>query len=329
MERAALLEEIRSDVRPAPAYYVLAAASCAIASFGLLEDSAPVIIGAMLIAPLMTPIVALAFAIVNAEWRVTRNAAIALAGGSALAVTLSAAVSLVARLPTPGGQILSRGNPNLLDLGIALAAGAIAGYARVNRGVAETVGGAAIAVALMPPLCVVGIGISIGDLGLAYGAFLLFATNFVGITLACALVFVAAGLRTQGAHRGLITTLVALVPIAIPLGYATTRLIEQQQLEATLRGALLNDTQTFKRVSLAGTTIDWLRTPIRVTLLVRASNAITPGQVQALQTFAEARVHRPLDLVVEVAPIYTVVPPGAAPTSSAFPDAAPRSPSPA
>jgi len=235
----------------------------------------------------------------------------------------------VARLPTPGGQILSRGNPNLLDLGIALAAGAIAGYARVNRGVAATVGGAAIAVALMPPLCVVGIGISIGDLGLAYGALLLFATNFVGITLACALVFVAAGLRAPGAHRGLITALAALVPIAVPLGYATTRLIEQQQLEASLRGALLNHTQTFKRVSLAGTTIDWLRAPIRVTLLVRATSTITPGQVQALQTFAEARVHRPLDLVVEVAPIYTVVPPGTAPTSPALPNAAPQSPSPA
>jgi uncharacterized hydrophobic protein (TIGR00271 family) len=326
MERAALLDEVRSNVRPAWAYYVLAAASCAIASLGLLEDSAPVIIGAMLIAPLMTPIVALAFAIVNGEWRVTRDAALALAGGSALAVTLSAAVSLIAQLPTPGEQILSRGNPNLLDLGIALAAGGIAGYARVNRGVAETVGGAAIAVALMPPLCVVGIGVSVHDLTLAYGAFLLFATNLVGITLACALVFVAAGLRTPGAHRGLITALAALVPIAIPLGYATSRLVEQQQLEASLRAALLTDTQTFRRVSLAATTIDWVRTPIRVTLLVRASSTITPGQVRALQAFAQARIHRPLDLVVEVAPIYTVVPPGAAPTS---PAGAPQSPLPA
>jgi len=328
MDRAALLEEIRSDVRPAPPYYVLAAASCAIASFGLLEDSPPVIIGAMLIAPLMTPIVALAFAVVSAQWQVMRNAILALCGGGALAVALSAGVSLVAHLPNPGDQILSRGNPNLLDLGIALAAGAIAGYARVNRGIAATVGGASIAVALMPPLCVVGIGLSIGDRGLAYGAFLLFATNLVGITLACALVFVAAGLRAPGAHRGLITALLALVPIAIPLAYATSRLIEQQQLETGLRAAFLNETQTFKRVSLAGTTVDWLRAPVRVTLLVRASSDITPGQVQSLQTFAEARIHRRLNLVVEVAPFYTVVPPGAAPTTPADPGAEPRSPSP-
>jgi uncharacterized hydrophobic protein (TIGR00271 family) len=283
----------------------------------------------MLIAPLMTPIVALAFSIVSAQWRVTRDAAAALIGGSVLAIVLSAAVSLLARLPNPGAQILSRGNPNLLDLGIALAAGAIAGYARVNRNIAATVGGASIAVALMPPLCVVGIGLSIGDGHLAYGAFLLFATNLVGITLACALVFVAAGLRAPGAHRGLITALAALVPVAIPLGYATSRLIEQQQLEAGLRAALLNDTQTFKRVTLAGTTVDWLRAPIRVTLLVRASGAITPGQAQSLQTFAEARVHQPLQLIVEVAPFYTVLPPAAASTSPAAPHDGSQSPSPA
>ncbi len=304
--RESLLEELRASARPSASFYVLATASCAIATFGLLENSAAVIIGAMLIAPLMTPIVALGFALVDGDLRVLRDAFVALASGSVLAVGLSALLALVTQLPEPGSEILGRGHPTLLDLGIALAAGGIAGYARVNRGIAETIGGAAIAVALMPPLCVVGIALSLQRWELAYGALLLFATNLVGITLACAAVFVIRGVAAGGTHRALWLAVGGLAVIAVPLAYATSQLIEQQRLEAILRSALINDTQTFKRVELAGSTIDWLRQPIVVTLLVRAPQPVTPGQVRALQQFAQTRMRRPLTLIVDVTPITRV-----------------------
>jgi uncharacterized hydrophobic protein (TIGR00271 family) len=305
-ERQALVTELRGSARPSVPFYVLATASCAIATFGLLENSAAVIIGAMLIAPLMTPIVALGFSLVDGDFTVLRDAAVALASGSLLAVALSALLALVTQLPEPGTEILGRGHPTLLDLGIALFAGGIAGYARVNRGIAETIGGAAIAVALMPPLCVVGIGLSLERWELAYGALLLFATNLVGITLACALVFVVRGVAAGGSRRALWLAGAALVLIAIPLAYGTTQLIEQQRLEAVLRSALVNDTQTFKRVELAGTTVDWLQKPIVVNLLVRAPEPITPGQVRSLQQFAQTRLGQPLTLVVDVSPVTRV-----------------------
>jgi uncharacterized hydrophobic protein (TIGR00271 family) len=301
-----LLTEIERDVVPSRAFVALTAASCAIATFGLLGNSVAVIIGAMLIAPLMTPIIALAFAIISGRLNVFRQACFLLAIGSALAVGFSALLAAVVNLPIPGAEILARSDPNLLDLGVALAAGAIAGYARVREGIAESVGGAAIAVALMPPLCVVGIGLASRNWELAYGAGLLFATNLTGIALACASVFAANGYATHHARGGLITTAVLVVATAVPLGFATARLIEQSRLEASLRHALLADTQTFRRVQLVTTSVDWLSRPIRVDLLVRAQRPVTVTQVSFLQSFAERTIRRSLRLVVEVSQISAV-----------------------
>jgi uncharacterized hydrophobic protein (TIGR00271 family) len=313
-----LLRTLEGEIGFGRPYFALAAASCAIATLGLLENSAAVIIGAMLIAPLMTPIVTLALALVSGRFQSLRLSLAALASGAAASIVLSAAIAAIVRLPIPGSEILGRSQPNLLDLGIALAAGAIAGYARVRRSIASSVGGAAIAVALMPPLCVVGIGSALRDWELAYGALLLFATNLIGITLACAIVFVLSGFATRSARGGLATTTLILAVIAIPLAFATARLIEQQQLETGLRRALVEDTQTFKRVDLLSTNVDWLSNPISVRLLVRAQGLVTPTQVAFLQAFAARamRTKRALRLIVDVTPVTIVQP---ADRSSALP----------
>ncbi len=311
VDRHALLAEMAGEVKLGGTFLALAASSSAIATFGLLANSVAVIIGAMLIAPLMTPTVAAALAIIGGDFKLFRSALFEVAVASVLAIAFSALIAAAVHLPVPGSEILARGQPNLLDLGVALAAGAIAGFARIRKNIATTVAGAAIAVALMPPLCVAGIGISLRNGELAYGALLLFVTNFVGIVVACALVFAASGLASRYARGGIFGTLALLALIAIPLALATARLEEQQRLEATLRAGLLNDTQTFKRVQLVSTTIDWLQSPVRVELVVRAQEPITPTQVGFLQSFAEQRIRRKLQLVVDVSPISTVRAPAA------------------
>jgi len=303
---APLVDEIAREADLDRPFVALAAASCAIATFGLLANSAAVIIGAMLIAPLMTPIVALAFALVRGSLPVARRALVTLAAGAALSIAMSALLAKLFDLAVAGPEILARSHPNLLDLGVALAAGAIAGYARVRKSVAASVGGAAIAVALMPPLCVVGIGLALGEGELAYGALLLFATNLIGITFACAAVFALGGFATHHARRAILTAAVLVAIVAVPLGFATARLIEQSRVEAVLRQALLTDTVTFKRVRLVSASVDWLAAPVRVELLVRASTPVTPTQVRFLQAFAERRTGRALNLVVDVAPLQTV-----------------------
>lgn len=169
--------------------------STAIAVLGILADSTAVVIGAMLLAPLMFPVLGAAAAIVMG-WplRIIRRVLL-VAVGSVLAVVLAAVISLVVpghTDPLPA-ELLARTSPNLLDLGIALAAGAAGAYGQVRRHAAEALTGVAVAVALLPPLAVVGITLQLTEWQLAVGAMLLFLANVVGIVIAASVVFLAAG----------------------------------------------------------------------------------------------------------------------------------------
>jgi uncharacterized hydrophobic protein (TIGR00271 family) len=150
----------------------------------------------MIIAPLMVPILGLAGALVNGWPRRANASFLLVVGGAAAVIVLSA---FLAEWVTPlvaldvNTQVQSRVNPTLVDLLIAVAAGAAGAFATVHVRVASSIAGVAIAVALVPPLCVVGITFVGGDRGDSFGALLLFVTNFVGIVLTAALVFVLTG----------------------------------------------------------------------------------------------------------------------------------------
>jgi uncharacterized hydrophobic protein (TIGR00271 family) len=167
----------------------LSLGSSAIATFGLLENSAAVIIGAMIVAPLLAPIQALAYGVLDGSVRKIRASCISLSAGSVLAVGVATLLAKAIGLTVLGSEVMSRTRPNLLDLGIAFAAGLVGGFARTRPAISNTVAGTAIAVALMPPLCVLGIGLAAGEYRIAGGALLLFATNLCGITVASTLVF--------------------------------------------------------------------------------------------------------------------------------------------
>ena len=169
--------------------------STAIAVFGILADSTAVVIGAMLVAPLMFPVLGGAAAVVMGWPRRIAGRAALVAAGSFMAVLLAALISFI----IPGGisplpaELMVRTSPNLLDLGIALAAGAAGAYGQVRRHAAEALTGVAVAVALVPPLAVVGITLQLTEWQLALGAFLLFLANVVGIVIAAAATFILAG----------------------------------------------------------------------------------------------------------------------------------------
>ncbi|MCL1595692.1 MAG: DUF389 domain-containing protein [Actinomycetia bacterium] len=169
--------------------------STAIAVFGILADSTAVVIGAMLVAPLMFPVLGGAAAVVMGWPRRIVNRALLVAGGSLLAVMLAAVISFIIpghETPLPA-ELMARTSPNLLDLGIALAAGAAGAYGQVRRHAADALTGVAVAVALVPPLAVVGITLQLTEWQLAVGASLLFLANVVGIVIAASATFLAAG----------------------------------------------------------------------------------------------------------------------------------------
>jgi uncharacterized hydrophobic protein (TIGR00271 family) len=169
--------------------------STAIAVFGILGDSTAVVIGAMLVAPLMFPVLGGAAAIVMGWPRRIVSRALLVAAGSLLAVLLAVAISfLIPGRTTPlPAELMARTSPNLLDLGIALAAGAAGAYGQVRRHASDVLTGVAVAVALVPPLAVVGITLQLTEWQLALGSTLLFLANVVGIVIAASATFLAAG----------------------------------------------------------------------------------------------------------------------------------------
>lgn len=298
-----LLAESTLDIN----YVVLIIGSCVIATFGLLSNSAAVIIGAMIIAPLMLPIRGLALGALAGNITLFRKGSIAIGTGTILAIILAWFLGLLVGLPELGSEVIARAKPTLLDLGIAVTAGGISGFAKIQPKVSGTLAGTAIAVALMPPICVVGLGLSQGNWSLSLGASLLYLTNLLGITLACMLTFLIAGYTPfHRAHKALNWALALTAILVVPLGISFAELIRQTQLEVSLKRALLNRTITFQRVELIKTDTNWLTQPPEVRLTVRTNQSLTPKQVRLLEEFVQKEMKQPIRLIFQVSKLEEV-----------------------
>jgi uncharacterized hydrophobic protein (TIGR00271 family) len=261
----------------------------------------------MIVAPLMLPIRGLALGALQGNVALFRKATISVVVGTLLAVAIAYFIGILVRLPSFGSEILSRSRPTLLDLGIAVAAGAISGYAKVEPKISGSVAGTAIAVALMPPICVIGLGLAQANWWLSLGATLLYLTNLLGITLSCMVTFLIAGYTSlKQAKRPLVWTLALTAILLVPLGLSFFRLTRQAQLEASLRRALLNETITFQRLELLRSDTDWFTSPPEVRLNVRAKEAVTPRQVQLLEEFIGREMGQPFILIFEVGEVEEV-----------------------
>lgn len=306
-ERAALVQSLAEDAGMSFNFIALTLAACAIATFGLLENNVAVIIGAMIIAPLILPIGAVSFGAIEADVPMLRRSGAALALGTVLSIAVAAILSRAFYLPSLGSEIMARSQPNLLDLGVALAAGLVAAFAKIRPSIAGTIAGTAIAVALMPPICVVGIALAHGMLSLARGATLLYATNLFGIMFASMAVYVASGhVHLRRARHGLIWTAITIAGIGVPLAASTGELLRQARVESALRSALLNGTVTFQRVELIATHFDWVSSPPKVTLFVQSTQPITPVQVHLLEQYAKRKTGIKFTFVFEVTPVNEV-----------------------
>ncbi len=292
-------------------FFTLMVLSAAIAAFGLVNNSAAVVIGAMLVAPLMTPILAIAAAVVQG-WgsRVVESFAIVGAGALA-AIAVGVVISFITPvlrtdLPLPG-EILARTSPNLIDLCIALAAGATGGFVAVRTEASGALPGVGIAVALVPPLATVGLTAGLGLWSLSFGALLLFATNLVAIVLAAGLVFVAAGLAAFRDDRGLAQSkvasaiiVIAVVVVAVPLFIHSLQRLEQGDAMA----AVAEQTSDWAPdLMLTHVIVDRDVDPIRVTIAV--TGADSPPDADLLAARLAARLSTAVDVDVVFAPITT------------------------
>ena len=276
-------------------YIVFTISACLIATFGLISNSTAVIIGAMLVAPLMLPLRALAFGALEGDFKLFKRAFLSILGATILALGLSFLAGYAANIPQFGSEVLSRTQPNLVDLGIAIVAGGISSFAKVRKGVSDVLAGTAIAVALMPPLCVVGLALSQQQEAYAKGAFLLYLTNLLGITLACMIVFILAGYTSVNHTLG--WTLALTGVLVIPLGTSFFRLVRQAQLETGITNTLNETITVTEGVDNATIEVDWTENPPVVYILLQTGKDVVPNQVDLVEKFIERKLGKYFKLV--------------------------------
>ncbi|WP_291991528.1 TIGR00341 family protein [Candidatus Accumulibacter sp. ACC003] len=220
LDHQQILEQVEQDASFSFNFSFMIVVAGGIATIGLLLNSPAVIIGAMLISPLMGPIVGSGMAIATLDVDLGRKSVRTLALGTVAAVAFTALIVLLSPVKELTPELLARTRPNLFDLVVAILSGTAGGYAMI-RGRGGAIVGVAIATALMPPLATIGYGLVTENWPVARGALLLFVTNMVAISLSVAAVaewygFGRGGFRKRFAKQAAISLLL-LIPLAVPL----------------------------------------------------------------------------------------------------------------
>jgi uncharacterized hydrophobic protein (TIGR00271 family) len=230
-----LFPALRDDARITGIYLVLMVLSTMLATVGLYLSSASVIIGAMLLAPLMAPIVSLSMGILRGNIELFKKSIGKIVLGIFIALFSSALISYLFPHKPVTEEMLARLNPTLLDLAVAIISGIAAAYSKSFREIIQSLAGVAIAVALVPPLAVAGIGIGRMDFHFFFQAFLLFSTNLVGIIIAATFTFRVLGFSAVVRSKAsLMVVFVFLALISIPLYLSFSRIVEDRIFEQSL-----------------------------------------------------------------------------------------------
>ena len=297
IDRIAVLEHAHDAGALGPRYAFMVVMSCGIAALGLLQNSAAVIIGAMLISPLMGPIINLGMGLATFDLRTIRGSLGTLAAGVALALAIAVAIVSLSPLQEATGEILARTRPTFFDLLVAVLSGLAGAYATVTRK-GETIVGVAIATALMPPLAVVGYGLAVANWNIAGGAAFLFMTNLLAIALSVTIVarwygFGGADSPKQTAWQAALI-IASFALLSVPLGLALKRIALQSQTELTVRSSLE------ARAAQAGGRVSALRVDTAEDSVAVDAVMMLPRHVNGLETQLQqqlaARTGRPVSL---------------------------------
>lgn len=309
--RLEIIEDIRTASTPGFDYFFLVILSGSIATLGLINNSPAVIIGAMLVAPLMSPILGIGLGSLTADTKLARDSFSALIRAAFLSILLSTLITLsnmylpfVPSLLEAPYEVLSRTQPTPNDLIIALAGGLAASYALAQPHLSAALPGVAIATALMPPLSTIGIGIALGRWDIAAGAALLFLTNAVTIAFSAILIFFLEGFRPRYrkdndkpqktlAIAGILTGI-----LLIPLTVLGARLVSQSQEYRLINTIVETEVSEMLNAEIVEITISHSDKDLQIEITIRSSAPPAYNQILALQEALVARIDRPVALTV-------------------------------
>ena len=221
IDTVGVLQKIKINTQFSFSYVILLASATIVCSLGLLLNSPPVVIGGMLISPLMWPLMKISVGVSYERKSFILQAVYLLIFSILISLLSSIVITLLSPLKTVTNEILARTTPTLLDIFVAIAAGGIAAFSIVQKKISDSLAGVAIATSLMPPLCVSGIGLALGDITIASGGFLLFFTNIISILFVSVFIFAFVGIKRKSDQpfrkKGIIFICLTLVVTSLPL----------------------------------------------------------------------------------------------------------------
>ena len=290
---------------PSFSFHFMLMLSAIISTLGLLANSVAIIIGAMIIAPLMGPIVSMAYSVAMGNRKLLRRSSLTTLKGVILTVAASWLTASIIGLENMESEILSRTNPTLIDFGIAMAAGLAGAFTQTRRSIADAIPGVAIAVALVPPLSVIGIGLGLGEGEIAFGAFLLFSTNLICIIFFGSLVFLFQSYgNLDRAKKGLAMSTLIMFALGVPLTLSMRELIIKKNVTSQVSKLIIEESKTFANADFNSITVTPRKGYLQIGLEVSAPvDSISQTQIDHLKKFLTQKIQRPIDLRVEVIPM--------------------------
>lgn len=299
VDQPAIIEKIKADCSFTPRYSFLICMSAGIAILGLLLSSPAVVIGAMLLSPLMYPIMAVGFASAVGDSAWLKDSGWALLMGTLIAVLFSAFVVLLSPLQTVTPEIAARTRPNLFDLGVAVFSGLAGAYAMIRGGLG-TIVGVAIAVALMPPLAVIGFGLATLNWAVFAGSLLLYFTNLMVIALTATIMAWLYGFRSYMTERQtqlqIFAMVVVFVGLAIPLGLSLVQIGHEANISRSANG-LVKD-QFGPRARVSQIDIDFNAEPILISASVFTPTIKSGAEEQSSRVLSRT-FNEPIQVQIE------------------------------
>ena len=290
---------------PSFSFHFMLGLSAIISTLGLLANSVAIIIGAMIIAPLMGPIIGMAYSISMGNRKLLRRSSLTVLQGIVLTVVISWLTASIIGLENVESEILSRTKPTLIDFGIAMAAGMAGGFTQTRRSIGDAIPGVAIAVALVPPLSVIGIGLSLGENGIAFGSSLLFLTNLTCIVFFGGLVFLFQSYgNIDRAKKGLATSTAVMFALGIPLTLSMRDLITEKNVTSQVLDIVVDETSAFADADINLITVIPHRGYLEVGIEAAARiDSISQADIDRLKLLLTRKLDSPIDLRVEVVPM--------------------------
>lgn len=236
--REKVAREIHENAIVDPAKYIIMGLAGVIVTLGLIIDSAAIVIGGMLIAPFLYPLLGISYSAVKGDNLLFRKTLVSILITIFFVVLFSFLVSLILPFETPGKEITSRSSANLIHLIVALAAGLVGALSVCWPRASSSLAGVLIAAALLPPLGIIGYGLAQADFLLSWNAFLLFFANAIAIVFMGILVLMYMGFhpphfaqKEKFLRENIISSTVLLLIVAIPMTWALVRTINEETME--------------------------------------------------------------------------------------------------